>query len=344
MTKLAVYCVLLILSILSSFAQQIKFVSLQDSNPLKNVLIFNPEGLLITNSDENGLIEIKLLPEKDHYFIANYNNVVQDTVRLKEIKNNTFYLDTKIINLSEVVISKNNKNAEIIVVEGYFNNIITNNKRVTGYIEGKIQYLFDYNSKKYKDKKLLQYRIFKVKNSNVNHKEIETYDFDSYKLPELKKIADFNSLKAKFKYDEKIDNQNFKDIYLTKVLLKEEESLKLFGFVFKNFYEKINIQFNSNELNINNLIFYSSIESVDSKRKSETDFSSIQKIINFYPDNLYYLTKKEAGETKEVSLDKNHSNYTTLFWQFIPMYKNVKSYEPFSFVEGLGVLDNKHNK
>lgn len=341
MRKICIYFFALIFSFLSTYAQQLKIISAQDKKPLANVLVFDRRNNLITISNGDGIIERKDLKESEQYYLLNYETVITDTLKLKDIQTDTINLDTKIISLKEVVISNNNKRPDYIAIRGYFNNLITNNKRTTGYIEGIIEYYFDYKNGDYKTKKLLEYRVFEVVKKRLIKKEVSTLDIDNYKLPELKNLGKYERYKNNSKYilREKLDNENNKEI---QILINKIKSgtIKLFGYAITNYYEKFIFTYNNGVEDIDNFQYFKSFASYDLKHKSEIEYNTIQEIHSFYTSSISYLSKKEMKKVIDVNLNKKCSNYQTPFWNFTSLYQNVKNKSPLPFIEGLLEKEN----
>ncbi|MGA9213472.1 MAG: hypothetical protein WBY99_12325, partial [Kaistella sp.] len=202
------YCILTIIFGLFTNAQNMKVVD-TSSKPLANVLVFDREANLLTRTDIEGNFDKKDIEPIQDFYIFKQENALEDTIYSKNFSNNII-LNNRTVQIPEVIISSVAK-PNYIVIRGYFNNYITLNKKLNCYIDGIVEYTFDYKTKKHINSNLIQYRTFILKENNFDRKKIASFAFeDMIRIPELEKLTDPEEIKSNknLVWKKNIDDQN----------------------------------------------------------------------------------------------------------------------------------------
>ncbi len=316
------------------YSQKIKLLSSQTKSPIEGILLIKKNGEIVAKSDINGEIE-KSSIATDDYYLLNHPTIETDTLFTKKITNNQ-YLVKQVREFTIPEVKVQNSQKKYVIVRGYFNSYVTNNGEFNIFVDGIMEFVFDRETDKLKDKNILEYRTYNVENKKWDGKEMGTFVFDqNIKLPELKKINNLSEEKNTNKVYNSVQDIT---LYETNLAKLENKEFKLFKFVFTNFQQDEMYQFQGTKTKPTTLTNYSITTSLKLKLKTENDFSTLVFTSNFYPSSLSFKDKNEW--TKGVNFDRKVSNYKTKFWEednFAKIYQFLSTKFKNNFVESKNI-------
>lgn len=304
---------LLFLTFISNLftAQTITFISEKTNKPLPKVSVFGKDGSILAFSDIDGKIEKQSLKPDQERFQLVYDNVVLAQLTFSEINKDVVKLDDKIKDIEPVVI-KNNKPAKYLLIKGNFNAYVTVNNLLNSYVDGIVTYVFDNKTKKVKDIKVQQYRIFSLENATFEKKQTGAWDYSMFlNLPKLKyagNLEKYNNGELKIK-ELKTPSKN--EVEITGQDLQEKE-MAILGYRLFDIRGIVNFSFEKNsKKTLRDFNEYNSIEFLKLKHKSEPDYNQIIIYKNFYPTELDFSNEKNLPEVK---YNIKQSHYTMTYW------------------------------
>lgn len=308
-----------ILTILLSFFIKAQNITIVDINhkPLANVLVFDKEGNLLSKTNIEGTFDKKSIEPLQSSYIFKQENANEDTINSKEFANDTIVLNNRVVQIPEVIVSAVS-NPNYVVIRGYFNNYITLNNKLNCYVDGIVEYAFDFKTKKYISSNIIQYRTFVLKEKNVNKREISTFSFDSLvRIPELEKITQLEKLKGdkSFIFKTQFDVENDKTSIEYASLKLHDKVLNLLGYQFTEGSSAIMVSFSKAKDYdlIKNLDYFNQTYQLNLKHKTEENYTQFKGYSNFYPEKIYYLKDKKKNDN--IKLNRNKSNYSDDFWK-----------------------------
>ncbi|MFY7815112.1 MAG: hypothetical protein ACOVRK_07960 [Chryseobacterium taeanense] len=292
-------------------AQTITFISEKTNKPLPKVSVFGKDGSILAYSDIDGKIEKQSLKSDQERFQLVYDNVVLAQLTFSEINKDVVKLDDKIKDIEPVVI-KNNKPAKYLLIKGNFNAYVTVNNLLNSYVDGIVTYVFDNKTKKVKDIKVQQYRIFSLENATFEKKQTGVWDYSMFlDLPKLKyagNLEKYNNGELRVK---ELKTPSKDEIEIRGEDLQEKE-MAILGYRLFDIRGIVNFSFEKNsKKTLRDFNEYNSIEFLKLKHKSEPDYNQIIIYKNFYPTELDFSNEKDIVEVK---YNKRQSNYTIRYW------------------------------
>ncbi|WP_374461299.1 hypothetical protein [Chryseobacterium taeanense] len=304
---------LLFLTFISNLftAQTITFISEKTNKPLPKVSVFGKDGSILAFSDIDGKIEKQSLKPDQERFQLVYDNVVLAQLTFSEINKDVVKLDDKIKDIEPVVI-KNNKPAKYLLIKGNFNAYVTVNNLLNSYVDGIVTYVFDNKTKKVKDIKVQQYRIFSLENAIFEKKQTGVWDYSMFlNLPKLKyagNLEKYNNGELKIK---ELKTPAKDEVEITGEDLQEKE-MAILGYRLFDIRGIVNFSFEKNsKKTLRDFNEYNSIEFLKLKHKSEPDYNQIIIYKNFYPTELDFSNEKNLPEVK---YNIKQSHYTMTYW------------------------------
>lgn len=152
------FCVVLSMPVVG----QIFFVDSTDHTPISGVNIYTRYGDLIGFSNKDGQFDlldgIQVKDEDLLGLAAQHISYQTKNINIPSLKTKfTVLLNPRSTKLQEVIISP--KNADVIVLKGYFRSLETFNKKNKYFIEGLMEYYIPSNGQKSRFR-LLDYRVF----------------------------------------------------------------------------------------------------------------------------------------------------------------------------------------
>ncbi|QOW11139.1 hypothetical protein Q73A0000_12605 [Kaistella flava (ex Peng et al. 2021)] len=313
---LKTYCVLTILFALFINAQNITVVD-TNSKPLANVLVFDKDGNLLSKTDIEGNFDKKSIEPLQSSYIFKQENANEDAINSKEFTNDTIVLNNRVVQIPEVIISTIS-NPNYVVIRGYFNNYITLNNKLNCYVDGIVEYTFDYKTKEYINSNIIEYRTFVLKEKSNEGKEVSTFSFDTMvRIPELEKITQLDKLKDKkdVVFKTYIDVENDKTNVQYTSLRLQDKVVKLFGYLFTEGSSVSMFSFSKtkNYDLIRNLDYFNHTYQINLKHKTEENYNAFKGYSNFYPEKVYYLKDKKKND--KIKLNRNKSSYSDNYWK-----------------------------
>jgi hypothetical protein len=292
-------------------AQTITFISGKTNKPLPKVSVFGKDGSILAYSDIDGKIEKQSLKPDQEKFQMVYDNVILAQLSFSEINKDVVKLDDKIKDIEPVVI-KNNKPAKYLLIKGNFNAYVTVNNLLNSYVDGIVTYVFDNKTKKVKDIKVQQYRIFSLENATFEKKQTGVWDYSMFlDLPKLKyagNLEKYNNGELRVK---ELKTPSKDEIEIRGEDLQEKE-MAILGYRLFDIRGIVNFSFEKNsKKTLRDFNEYNSIEFLKLKHKSEPDYNQIIIYKNFYPTELDFSNEKDIAEVK---YNKKQSNYTLRYW------------------------------
>lgn len=292
-------------------AQTITFISEKTDKPLPKVSVFGKDGSILAFSDIDGKIDSQLIKAEQEKFRLVYDNVVLAELSFSEINKAVVKIDDKIKDIEPVVI-KNNKPAKYLLIKGNFNAYVTVNNLLNSYVDGIATYVFDNKTKKVKDIKVEQYRIFSLESATFEKKQTGAWDYSMFlDLPKLRyagNLEKYNNGELKIK---ELKTPAKDEIEIRGEDLQEKE-MAILGYRLFDIRGIINFSFEKNsKKTLRDFNEYNSIEFLKLKHKSEPDYNQIIIYKNFYPTELDFSNEKDLPEVK---YDKKQSNYINRYW------------------------------
>ncbi len=320
MKKTAFLFALLIICILN--AQTITFISEKTGKPLPKVSVFGKDGSIVAFSDIAGTIEKQSLKPDQEKFQLVYDNLPAATLSYADFDKEIIKINDRIKDI-ETVIIKNDKPAKYVFVKGNFNTYVTLNNKLNSYADGIVTYIFDNKTKKLKDTRVEQYRIFRLEKAEMDAKKLSSWDYGMFlKVPKIKDVGNINEYKkVKNTVFREIKGSSKDEMEITGESLQEKE-LALFGYRFYDSRRILNIAYTSgSEKKLRDLVEYNEITFLKMKHKSEPDYNAIGTYINFYPVEIDFGNDTDAGKIK---FEFNNSHYTSEYWKD-PAFPNMQS-------------------
>jgi hypothetical protein len=242
--------------------------------------------------------------------------------------NDTIYLDPKIIELDEIVLSSLKKNKSTYY-KFYFRSYGFKNGIKRRYIDGIVQ--FEFNKKKSKiNSKILEYRSFANEEMLKSEKKgIIRLQYEGTGIPSFKLMSILEMIKEYKDYD-LAKNENSYTIFngmdkVGKIFVNNDWSKETTATIIeKNELGKIakklgasgKVLFKSEEEhynptdNYNSLSYRKIIEKTLFKRKKDKDFSTYES----HSEIFLLKSQNEPFQEDEVKFKRNKSNYKTKYW------------------------------
>jgi hypothetical protein len=290
-----------------SFAQNVQFVNKQNI-PVEGVVLIDNHGKMVGSTDIGGNVPQQNLDKSD-FVILSHPSLEQDTIYIKDIKNNRVIVNPiREQKITEVAIKNSDK--EYLTITGYFNTYITNNGEFNGFVDGIMETVIDRKTNKVKDNIIKEYRSFILEKKEETTKEVSSMVFEMNKTPKLNSLTNAISKEGKFKLTNSINNEI---IAQYKKSLFTEKELKLFGYRLFNENLLESFVFSDNKIQPKNLVFYKCEISMDVKHKSEEKYNRLNIFTNFYPNEISFKNKNELE--KGVKFDREKSQVKTKYWE-----------------------------
>lgn len=335
MTK-KIFLFFFILLLHLAHAQTIIFISEKTNKPLPKVSVFGKDGSILAFSDIDGKINKQLLKPEQEKFQLVYNNISVATLSYSDFNQEVIKINDRIKDIETVVIKKE-KPAKYIFVKGNFNAYVTLNNKLNSYADGIITYIFDNKTKKLKDTRIEQYRIFRLENAEMDRKKLSSWDYGIFlKIPKIKNIGNvdgFRNMKdVTFK---ELKSEKKDQIELTEIT--NDEEMGFLGYRISDAKNILNISYVPNsQKKLRDLLEYNRIEFLKLKHKSEPQYNDIAIYNNFYPIDIDFGNDK----TEKMQFDINSSHYTSNYWED-PAFPNMQPVFSSFFKEDLKEKPNQ---
>lgn len=318
-------------------AQTITFVSEQTNKPLPKVSVFGKDGNILAYSDIDGKIDKKSLSQDQEKFKIVYDNFSVATLSYSDFEQNTIKLNDQVKEIETIVI-KNTKPAKYIFIKGNFNSYVTVNKRLNCYADGVVTYIFDNKTKKLKSTNVEQYRVYRLEDPKNEKKHTDSWDYgSSLSVPEMKNVGNIDAYKKKNTKLKELKGQRKDEVEITGEYLQQKE-FAIFGFRFFDLKGIINIAFETDsQKTLKDILEYNEIDFLKLKHKTEKDYNQLMAYSNFYTTELGFTNDNDL---EKVKFKKEHSNYTTKFWQS-PSFPNMQTIFSSFFKDDLKEQENK---
>jgi hypothetical protein len=287
-------------------AQNIQFVNAK-KQALEGILLINDEGKMIGITDSEGNIPENALG-KSQFILLNQRNLDQDTIWIKDIKENQVIVrNIREQIIPEIVIDTKK---EFLTITGYFTSYVVNTGEFNIFVDGIMEVVLDRKTNKLKKTLVKEYRSFILEDTKTDHKVVSSIVFDN--LTELPKLEDLPKILNESTEKKKTNAANGEINYEQEKSLFTKKEFKLFGFVFKDFFIKVNYTFDKDPATNKNLVQYNRTISAEIKHKTENEFAHLQIYSNFYPQDIGFKNKNEWEDG--VKFNKEKSQYKTQYW------------------------------
>jgi hypothetical protein len=319
-------------------AQSITFISEKTSKPLPKVSVFGKDGSIVAFSDIDGKIDKQLVKPEQEKFQLVYDNISVATLSYSDFDKEVIKINDRIKDIEAVTI-KNDKPAKYVFVKGNFNTYVTLNNRLNSYADGIATYIFDNKTKKLKDTRIEQYRVFRLENAEMDRKKLSSWDYGMFlKVPKLKDVGNINDYrKMKNTVMKELKGANKDEIEITGEALQEKE-FAFFGYRLFDVRSILNIAYTLNSTKqLRDLLEYNEIGFLKMKHKSEPEYNAVVIYTNFHPTELEFSNENDGEKTR---FDQNNSHYTSNYWED-PAFPNMQSVFSSFFK---GDLKEKQNK
>lgn len=336
MKKISLLFLLFTICILN--AQTITFISEKTGKPLPKVSVFGKDGSIAAFSDIAGTIDKQSLKPDQQKFQLVYDNLAVATLSYADFDKGIIKINDRIKDIEAVVI-KNDKPAKYVFVKGNFNTYVTLNNTLNSYADGIVTYIFDNKTKKLKDTRIEQYRIFRLEKAEMDAKNMSSWDYGMFlKVPKIKDAGNINEYKKmKNTVFREIKGSSKDEIEITGESLQEKE-LALFGYRFYDSRRILNIAYASgSEKKLRDLVEYNEVSFLKMKHKSEPDYNAIGTYTNFYPVEIDFGNDTDTGKIK---FEFNNSHYTSEYWKD-PAFPDMQSVFSSFFKDDLREEQNK---
>lgn len=319
------------LSFLLSFAimsaQKITLISKATNKALPNVLVFDKEGNIITKSAVDGTIDRRDVSKEDYYLLS-HNNVITDTLKIKDLSKDSFVVSDKMIDIKPIVLEKKEGVKEYFL-KGYFISYVLMNGKLNCYSDGIIIYKIDKQENKVGSSYISQYRAFTLKDPQQKFKSVGSFDLKTQmKVPQIEILENLQDVIKTDKYAlSENSGQNFEELSLIRKNIDSKE-VNFLGYSMTNFSREINCNY-MNGAEIKNYPFsyldkFSNTTRFNMKHKSEDKFNDITLFTEFYPISISY-----SKPTDDVSFSKNKSNYREAYWEDSYFPKTLELFSSF---------------
>lgn len=293
------------------FAQQVIFQSARTAEPLSNVQVFTPSGMLMATSDVQGAVDkSELQPAQENYILI-YDGYKIASLKQTDFAADTIKLNDRIKEIAEVTIKSSGKR-RYLVIRGHFNVYMTVNKELNVYADGIAAYTFDSTTKKLRNAQVEQYRAFSIDQAQENDKKTNTIAYQPFlKLPDLGKISTVTTLKNKKKnYYEVLSEKYTKMQYDAQAL--QDKALSIFGYRFYDFEYKNIISFSPGSKNLRDFKEFDERMFFKFKHKSEPHFHQMIRYSVFIPVEVSFA---DTISNKKLNLEPTKSSYSYDFWK-----------------------------
>ncbi|GEN75728.1 hypothetical protein [Chryseobacterium hagamense] len=319
-------------------AQSITFISEKTSKPLPKVSVFGKDGSIVAFSDIDGKIDKQLIKPEQEKFQLIYDNISVATLSYSDFDKEVIKINDRIKDI-EAVIIKNDKPAKYVFVKGNFNTYVTLNNKLNSYADGIATYIFDNKTKKLKDTRIEQYRVFGLENAEMDRKKLSSWDYGMFlKVPKLKDVGNINNYqKMKNTVLKELKGTNKDEIEITGEALQEKE-FAFFGYRLFDVRSILNIAYTQNSTKqLRDLMEYNEIGFLKMKHKSEPEYNAVVTYTNFYPTELEFGNENDGEKAR---FDQNSSRYTSNYWED-PTFPNMQSVFSSFFKDDLKEKQNK---
>lgn len=327
-----------ILLLQSAYAQSITFISEKTDKPLPKVSVFGKDGSIVAFSDIDGKIDRQLIKPDQEKFQLVYDNISVATLSYTDFDKGVVKINDRIKDI-EAVIIKNDKPAKYVFIKGNFNTYVTLNNKLNSYADGIVTYIFDNKTKKLKDTRIEQYRIFRLENAKMDQKKLSSWDYGMFlKVPKLKDVGNINDYrKIRNTVLKELKSANKDEIEITGEALQEKE-FAFFGYRLFDVRSILNIAYSQNSTKqLRDLLEYNEIGFLKMKHKSEPEYNAIVTYTNFYPAELEFGNENDTGKIK---FDINSSSYISNYWED-PSFPDMQSVFSSFFKDDLKEKQNK---
>lgn len=204
--------------------------------------------------------------------------------------------------------------ARYLYLKGNFNTYAALNNTIHGYADGIVTYIFDRKTKKLKNTRIEQYRIFRLPKAEWDPQKFSSWDYAMYMhVPQIKRIGNIE----RHKKNKNMVFHQSESGETDKVEIKEErfreKELAILGFHFYDVKNHTRITYTGNSRKQpENLLDYRESSSMKLKYKNEPMYNAINVYANFYPTALG--SGDDKGDHK-VEFDLNKSCYTSKYWE-----------------------------
>ncbi|WP_299177974.1 hypothetical protein [uncultured Chryseobacterium sp.] len=305
-------------------AQTITFISEKTNKPMPKVSVFGKDGSILAYSDIDGKIEKKSLVPSQEKFQLVYDNLPIATLSYSDFDKDVIRLNDQVKEIEAVVI-KSKKPAKYVFVKGNFNTYVTLNNKLNCYADGVVTYIFDNKTKKLKNTRLEQYRVYRLENVKEDRKQLSSWDYDSFlEIPKIKNVGRIEEYKTKNARFKELKGDRKDEVEITGEALQKNE-FALFGYRFFDIRTILNIAYEKDsQKTLNDLLEYNEIEFIKLKHKSEPEYNAVVIYSNFYPTEL---DLGNEDNIEKVKFNTGASNYKKEFWKedSFPNMQNVFS-------------------
>lgn len=317
-------------------AQTTLFISEKTNKPLPKVSVFGKDGSIVAFSDIDGKIDRKSLKPEQEKFQLVYDNISVATLSYSDFNQDVIKVNDRIKDIETVVIKKE-KPAKYMYITGNFNAYVTLNNKLNSYADGIVTYIFDNKTKKLKDTRIEQYRIFRLENAEMDRKKLSSWDYGVFlKIPKIKNIGNVDGFRnMKDVIFKELKSEKKDQIELTQII--NDEEIGLFGYRISDAKNVLNLAYEPNSRKeLRDLLEYNRIEFLKLKHKSEPQYNDIAIYNNFYPSDIDFGNEK----TEKMQFDINSSHYTSNYWQD-PSFPNMQPVFSSFFKEDLKEKPNE---
>lgn len=308
-------------------AQKISLISNSTKKPLANVFVFDKEGNLITTSDAEGTISKEDI-SKDSFYLLSYDNMITDTLKVKNLSEDRFIVSDKIVNIKPIVLAKK-EYAKDYYLTGYFVSYVLMNKKLNCYSDGVVVYKINKAENKVSNDYVTQYRVYTLKDPQQKFKSVASFDLKmQMKIPQVDKLEKFETYHKNEKLIfNKMTNQEYEDILIS-TKAPEKKEVNFLGFSMNDFSHKINASFISGaslkNYPYNYLNKYTNSVIFSMKHKSEEKYNEILIYTEFIP-----ISSSETKPEDYVNFSKGKSNYKNKYWEDAYFPKTLSLFNSF---------------
>ncbi|TXF75827.1 hypothetical protein [Chryseobacterium sp.] len=323
-------------------AQRITFVSEKTGKPLPKVMIFSNSGELVTTSNIDGSFEKDSLKPFQNEYAMVYENESLGTLQLQDLNKATIKLRDNVIDIEPVVVTNNKADAKYILLKGNFNTYIFLNNKLNSYADGIVTYIFNNKTKKLKDIRIEQYRIFELINSGNNRKVVADWNYKSgLRAPDLKSLSQIDDFRKNKRLTFREVSTSTKDAVEVSAEALQDKELSLFGYRIYDVRTGVDVSFEKDSKKaLRDLLEYKKMNTFKLKHKSEPAYNKVTEYQNFYPSDLSYT---DSDDVPSVKLNEDRSSYKNAYWNE-PGFPNMQTVFANFFKNDLKEVQNNGSK